>query len=193
MSEVVFLLEEESAKVLIEGLWPRLVPPNIEVRPRYVVFEGKQDLERQLARKVRGYLNPASRFIVLRDQDNAPNWQSIKARLTDLCRSGGRPEAIIRIACRELEAFYLGDLSAVETGLGVPGLGAQQFKAKYRDPDHFGSPSRELAALTRNRYQKVSGSRAIAPHLNLDRPRSCSFRQLLEAIKRAVSPIARGA
>ena len=46
MSELVFMLEEQSARAMLEGLLPKLLPA--EVTPRYVVFEGKQDLEKQL-------------------------------------------------------------------------------------------------------------------------------------------------
>ena len=57
MSEIVFFLEERSAQALLEGLLPRLLPGVHAVR--YLVFEGKQDLEKQLARKLRGYSTTA--------------------------------------------------------------------------------------------------------------------------------------
>jgi hypothetical protein len=91
----------------------------------------------------------------------------------------------VRIACRELESFYLGDLQAVESGLGVSGLAGKQNKAKFRDPDRLSSPSRELEKLTGNRYQKIAGTRAIAPYLDLRAPRSRSFHHLLRAIRSA--------
>jgi hypothetical protein len=68
MSEIVFFLEEESAKALLERLFPLLIPKGSQVSPRFIVFEGKQDLEKQLPKKLRGYLNPRARFIVMRDQ-----------------------------------------------------------------------------------------------------------------------------
>lgn len=52
MKTIVFLLEELSARVLLEGLMPRLLGPSVATR--YLVFEGKQDLERQLVRRLRG-------------------------------------------------------------------------------------------------------------------------------------------
>ncbi|MGD0365641.1 MAG: DUF4276 family protein [Bryobacteraceae bacterium] len=185
MRELVFFLEKESAKALLENLFPLLLGPESQCHPRFVVFEGKQDLEKQLERKLRGYLNPQARFIVLRDQDKG-NCREIKRTLAALCRRALRPEAKVRIACRELEAFYLGDLRAVELGLGVSGLASKQGRVKYRDPDRLQSPSRELAKLTGHRYQKVAGSRAIARHLDLESPRSRSFHHLLRAIRSAV-------
>lgn len=42
---LVCLLEEPSAKDLLLGLLPKLLPSSVDVH--YLVFEGKQDLERQ--------------------------------------------------------------------------------------------------------------------------------------------------
>ena len=64
------MLEERSAKALLESLLPRILSPETEFR--CIPFEGKQDLEKQLIRKVRAYQNDQARFIVLRDQDSHP-------------------------------------------------------------------------------------------------------------------------
>lgn len=186
MRELVFLLEEESARAMLEGVLTRMLPTELPVR--YIVFEGKQDLERQLSRRVRGYRNPQARFIVLRDQDNHPDCTAIKARLMTLCRDGGCNGALVRIACRELESFYLADLRAVERGLLIEGLAKQQQKQKYRNPDRLVSPSRELRNLTKGLYQKVGGSRVIGPHLDLSNTRSMSFKNLVMGIMRLAEP-----
>jgi hypothetical protein len=189
MRELVFLLEEESAKALLQGLIPRLVPNEILVVPRFIVFEGKQDLDRRLEGKLRGYLNPRAGFLVVRDQDRS-DCRKVKQNLVNLCKKAGRPDAIVRVACRELEAFYLGDLVAVEVGLGVTGIASRQDRASYRNPDQVQLPSRELEALTGRRYQKIAGSRSIAPHLNLEAPRSRSFLHLIEAVRKIAARLA---
>jgi hypothetical protein len=188
MKEIVFLLEEASAKELLAGLIPRIVRGEEQIRAKYVVFEGKQDLEKQLERRLRGYLNREARFLVLRDQDSG-DCRRLKNGLAAKCAAAGRPDAVVRIACRELESFYLGDLAAVERAFGLPGLARRQGEQKFRNPDRLGSPSRELERLTRNRYQKVSGSRAIAPHLQLDGSASASFRNLVGAIRRLATEL----
>lgn len=76
MRELVCLLEEASAKAMLESLLPRVLDSRI--RHRLLAFEGKQDLERQLTSKVRGYQNPCARFLVLRDQDSAPDCRAEK-------------------------------------------------------------------------------------------------------------------
>ena len=182
MTELVFFLEEESARALLLGLCPRLIPATSPIEVRFIVFEGKQDLDRELERKLRGYLNRRARFIVLRDPDRA-DCRKVKRALVARCERAGRPDAVVRIACRELEAFYLGDLRAEELGLRVGGLLPKRNKARFRDPDRLPSPSLELGKLTDGRYQKVTGSRAIAPHLDLEAPGSRSFRHLIHAIR----------
>ncbi|NTV96191.1 MAG: DUF4276 family protein [Thiobacillus sp.] len=183
MRELVFLLEESSAKALLESVLPRIL--NAETGFRCIPFEGKQDLERQLTRKIRAYQNRQARFIVLRDQDSHPDCTQLKNRLLDLCHASGKADrCLVRIACRELETFYLADLQAVERTFGLTGLARHQQSRKFKAPDHLGSPSRELKTLTGNRYEKVAGSRAIGRHLCLDNERSPSFRNLLAAIRR---------
>lgn len=132
MKTIVFFLEEPSAKEMLIGVLPRLLPENIQVR--YIVFQGKQDLEKNLRRKLHGWRVPDSVFVVMRDQDSG-DCRAIKAKLADLCREAGQDGVLVRVACRELESFYLGDLAAVEQGLGLKGLKMHQQGRKFREPD----------------------------------------------------------
>jgi len=183
MKELVFLLEEPSAKAMLESVLPRLLTEGMLFR--LIPFEGKQDLERQMTRKIRAYQNHQARFIVVRDQDSNPNCLQLKQRLLNLCQDSGKQDkCIVRIACTELESFYLADLQAVERGLGISGISSKQQTKKFRAPDNLSSPSRELKTLTRHRYEKVIGSRAIGQHLQLDNDRSRSFRNLIAGIRR---------
>ncbi|MFT4555162.1 MAG: hypothetical protein ACI8P0_000034 [Planctomycetaceae bacterium] len=180
MRTLVLLLEEPSAREMLKGLLPQILPDTIQTQ--YVVFEGKQHLDKELVRRLRGWKRPNSSFVVLRDQD-AGDCLVIKDSLLGKCQEAGHSEAVVRIACRELEAWYLGDLAAVETALHIQGLTKNQKKAGYRNPDKVVNPSSELRKLTRDRYQKVAGSRAIGPELNVDRNLSRSFQVFVAAIK----------
>lgn len=180
MKTIVFFLEEPSAKEMLLGVLPRILSENIQVR--YIVFRGKQDLEKNLKKKMNGWKMPDSVFVVMRDQDSG-DCKAIKAKLADLCREAGREEVLVRVACRELESFYLGDLAAVEQGLGLRNLKAQQQNRKFRNPDALGNPAEELYRLTSNVYDKLAGSRAIAPFLSLEANCSRSFNVLLSGIK----------
>lgn len=178
---LAFFLEERSAREMLQGLLPRLLPVSAAVS--YVVFEGKQDLERNIVRKLRGWRVPNTRFIVLRDQDSA-DCLTVKRGLLDKCRQAGKSDAVVRIACRELESWYFGDLRAVERGLGLTNLTRYGEQRKYRAPDDILAPARELSKVTRNAYQKVAGSRAIGPNLSLSGNTSRSFQVFLEAMRR---------
>lgn len=190
MSSLVFLLEEESAKNMLEGIVPRLVPEGVHVQ--YMTFSGKQDLEKQLNRKIRLWLDPDSRFIILRDQDSG-NCSAIKARLLNIVQATGRADVcFVRIACHELESFFLGDLEAVGQALNIPSISRKQNKNPYRRPDSIANAAEELKKLTGNRYSKLAGSRAIAPCLSLNGSnRSHSFGVLVEAILRQASLLPR--
>ncbi|MGY1920557.1 DUF4276 family protein [Pseudomonas tolaasii] len=181
--ELVFLLEERSAKVMLETLLPRMLDERIEFR--LIAFEGKQDLEKRMTMRMKSYVNEDARFIVMRDQDSDPNCIALKARLIAKCQASGRAAvSLVRVACRELETFYLADLKAVETALGVKGLSTKQQGAKFRNPDYLVSPSHELKILTKQKYEKISGSREIGRYLEIENPRSDSFRNLIQGIKR---------
>lgn len=170
---LVFFLEDPSAREMLQGLLPKLF--NTEMNPpRYVVFEGKSDLEKQIVKRMRGWITPNDQFIIMRDQDSE-DCLHIKQRLIEKCREAGRDGAIIRILCRELESWYLGDLIAVEKGLRLNNLAKHQRRQKYRAPDRLGNPAAELQTLTKKAYQKIAGSRAIGPHLSLTNNRSHSF------------------
>lgn len=105
MSELVFLLEEASAEEMLKGLLPRLLPADLSVR--YITFEGKSDLEKQLVRRLRGYLVPNAQFIVLRDKD-AGDCRLIKAGLVVKCygpNCGRRTHVFWAELLSELEPF----------------------------------------------------------------------------------------
>lgn len=181
--EIVFLLEERSAKVLLEQLLPRVLDDRIDFK--LIAFEGKQDLEKRMVMKLQGYLNPEARFIVMRDQDSDPDCKGLKEKLAKKCNESGKgAKTLVRIACRELETFYLADLSAVEKAFKLKGLAEKQNSAKYRKPDYLVSPSHELRMITKQHYEKISGSRELGRLLDLDNSRSDSFKNLIEGIKR---------
>ena len=185
MKTLVFCLEEPSAREMLKGVRPRLLPEDIDIRS--LVFEGKQDLQKQLEQRLRGWQKPESHFIVLQDKDSH-DCLSVKRKLQDLCARAGQREALVRIACHELESFYLGDLQAVEQGLGMKGLVAQQRSRKYIAPDALANAAEELKKLTRGRYQKILGSRSIGLHMDLEGGnRSHSFNVLIKGIRRLVA------
>ena len=89
---------------------------------------------------------------------------------------------LIRIACRELEAWYWGDLAAVSEAYGVD-LNYLSAKRKYRNPDSIDHPKKELKRYIPQMGQ-IEGARRIAPHMNLGENTSRSFQVFVQGVKR---------
>lgn len=181
MSEIVFLLEESSMEETLKGLLPRVLRNDISLK--YIKFNGKRDLEKKLPQKLRGYLKPDSRFVILRDQDSG-NCITIKKRLKTLCVQSNKPDALVRIVCRELESWFLGDLAAIEAGLGLTGLVQRQSEKKFRNPDSHNNAKQILKELTDGRYRRTSSAREISFHLDPENNTSHSFRVFVEGVKK---------
>jgi hypothetical protein len=188
MSRVVFLLEERSMKVLLEGLLPRLMP-NLPFL--CVAHEGKQDLEKSIPRKLLAWGEPGVAFVVVRDNDGRDCMQ-VKRHIASLCEDAGRADTLVRLACQELEAWYFGEPDALAKAYGRPALGDISGKAKYRDPDVIQKPSAELEALVPE-FQKVSGARRMGAVLSESGNRSRSFQVFLEGVRRLGAAMAQTA
>jgi len=140
---------------MLRGLIPALFPEWRErVDWQLVPHEGKTDLIRSIPRKLRAWREPGVRFVVVHDQDQADCLQ-LKGTLTELCRDAGRSDTLVRIACRELEAWYLGDLAAVEAGLGVTGI-AKEVSHRLLEMEAMASPA--ASRLTKRRPPNESES-----------------------------------
>ena len=179
--QLVCFTEEPSAKIMLEIILPKLIP-NIETR--VINFEGKQDLEKNIGNKLRLWKMPDTVFLVTRDQDSG-DCQVIKEGLLQKVISSGKENvSLIRIACHELESFYLGDLLAVETGMNIANLSKKQNKKKLRTPDTIVGAKEELQKIAKT-YQPVSGSRNISEYLKLDGSnKSISFNFLISGIRK---------
>lgn len=180
MTEIIFLLEEPSAKDLLEGLVPRLIPPGWSAR--FIPFQGKQDLERRMSRFLRAWQDPRARFVVLRDQDSG-DCREVKRGLTARCVEAGRADALVRVACRELESWIVGDLDAFAAEFKVAAAAKAKGKAKYREPDLLGNPVNELRAFVPT-YQKRDGARRMGPRLDPEKNASMSFRCFCSGLAR---------
>lgn len=178
MKRIVFLLEESSMQGLLEVLIPRMFPG---LCFQCVPHEGKQDLEKSIPRKLKAWREPGVLFCVVQDNDSG-DCQVLKQKLVALCGSGGRHDTLVRIACQELEAWYLGEPDALAEAFGNESLRGIRNKAPYRDRDAVVKPSAKIRNLVPE-FQKVSGARRIAKYLTRERNRSASFRVFVAGIE----------
>jgi hypothetical protein len=186
MKELVFFLEEISAQRFLEGILPRLLPSDIH--PIYVTFEGKNDLQKNLERKLREWKRPTLGFIILRDKDHE-DCVALKAHLKKLCVQSGKTNTLVRIACHHLESWYIGNLTTVLPLYNINNPLKYQSKRKYRNPDALSYACEELKKLTHNQYQKINGSRRIGDAFPIDHNtnRSHSYRVFIEGIHKVIS------
>jgi hypothetical protein len=178
VKQLVFLLEEESMKALLEVLLPKMLP--LGTGFLCIAHEGKQDLEKSIPRKLRGWQNPDAVFVIVRDKDGA-DCIEIKKRLVNLCQQAGRSDSLVRIACHELESWFLGDLAAVEKSFNIKRLAEQQRNRKYKEPDKLSNASEELEKLVKG-YRKVSGAKKIAACMTIDKNYSHSFNCFISGV-----------
>jgi hypothetical protein len=181
---LVFLLEEPSMKHLLEGLLPRLMPGWVKDEHFLCVpHEGKSDLDRSVPRKLGAWGVPGDRFVVLRDNDAAACVE-VKARLVKLCAASGRPDTLVRLACQELEAWYLGDLEALAAAYEDPKLCAPALRKRFVDPDAWEKPSLQVQRLL-PAFQKGQGARLMGAALrDADANKSRSFQVFVAGVQR---------
>lgn len=175
---LVFLLEEKSMKVFLDTLLSQILPSNINFFT--IPHEGKSDLKKSLPIKLKAWNIPDSKFIVVQDQDSN-DCRELKQELLDLCEECNR-EVLVRIACHELEAWYWGDLKAVEQAYGKD-LSKVGRKRTYRIPDDIVSPKRELQKLLPE-HQQIEGAKRIAQYIDIDRNTSVSFHMFIDGVKK---------
>lgn len=197
------LVEEYSAEVALEKLLPKILPSDVEFEIR--AFRGKNDLLKKLAQRLKGYkawLPENWRIVVLCDRDNE-DCKKLKKILEDRATSNGfitksssSNEKFIllnRIAIEELEAWFLGDATAIHQAYPkIPkSFEAQQ---RYRDPDAIkGGTWEALEALLQKKgyyrggLNKVEAARSIAEYMQPGNNRSSSFQCFCSGVQALVA------
>lgn len=182
--------EEPSAKNVFEILLPKLLPENVFFR--VYPHQGKQDLEKALRTTVPAISRiPGSKVLITRDQDSG-NCIDIKKNIDAIMTMNCNCDYYIRIVCKELEAWFLGDLIAVE--LAYPRFKPQQHqnKADFRNVDNITNPNEYLLKIipeysNRSTLPKLEVSETIAPFLDFNRNTSISFKQTISAITKLIA------
>lgn len=176
------MVEEPSMATFLDGLLPRLMPA-LEGRFQCVPHRGKNDLVKGISKRIRAWREPGVQFVVMQDQDNS-NCISLKSHLLIECEKSGRSDIMVRIVCRELEAWYLGEPEALQRAFPDHSsrILKELSKARYRNPDTVRRPSDVISKLIPE-FQKRSGAQRIAEHMSL-RNRSHSFRVFIKGLER---------
>jgi hypothetical protein len=187
MNVLYILTEEPSIKNILEEVLPKILPKNVSFR--ILVHQGKNDLEKALTEKITSLSRiEGAKILITIDQDTQ-DCKLLKQKLTSLIGNNCSCDYKIRIVCRELESWLLGDLSAIEKAF--PRFKSASFsqKAQMIDVDKIkGKPTDFLLRIIpefkdRKKLPKLEFSKKIAPFLNIDNNTSVSFNHTINAIK----------
>ncbi len=177
--------EEASFEKFARLLFTRLIP-GVDVR--IYPHQGKQDLERALRTTVPTISKiPDARILITRDQDS-DNCRTLKRRLLELVANQCSCAYKIRIVCRELECWMLGDMDAIAKA--YPRFKPEQYKHKadFREVDLIAdAPDRLLRMipeLKQNRsLSKIAFVSNVVPHMDMDVNTSGSFNHFVTAVR----------
>jgi hypothetical protein len=184
MGRIEILVEEPSMEECLRNLLPRLVPARWILDENYFIrkHQGKSDLIKSVRAKIpvfNHFFEPVS-VIIMHDQDSS-DCRLLKEEIRNICGSYSHP-LLIRIVCRELESWYLGDLDAIEKAYPRFKSKNYQNRTKLKNPDHLNAKDYLKRILPD--YQAISSSREISKFLNPELNRSGSFNQFVSGIKR---------
>lgn len=185
---VEFLLEEPSMENVLREILPQILPEGFYVNGNCFLrpHQGKSDLKKSIPSKVRVASNFSipTKIIIVQDQDSN-DCIELKKELAGICLKNGNCPVLIRIACRELENWYLGDMKAIEMVYPKFIPRKHKYKAKFRVVDNCHG-AYELENIIPS-FQKGFGSKNIPLHMNLEKNNSVSFNHFVSGVKRFLS------
>lgn len=190
MKHLFILTEERSLKIVLETLLPMVLPENVLFR--VIPHDGKQDLERSLPKTIPGLSKvPEARIIISRDKDES-DCVLLKEKLVKLINDHCQCPYKIRIVCKNLESWFLGDLPAVQSAYNRFQPGKYQMTSDFRDVDSIGNPTQLLQRIVPELQNSVSlpklkVAREISAGMVVDRNKSISFINFFKAIRSLIN------
>lgn len=183
--------EELSIKKVFDQILPKILPNNVFYR--VYPHQGKQDLERALVKTLPSISKiPGSKILVTRDQDHN-DCIEVKKQILDLIKDKCQCEFSIRIVCKELESWFLGDMKAIEAA--YPRFKANQYinKSEYRIIDKISYPNTILLKIIpeyrdRDTLPKLEAAENISQYLDTTINKSDSFNHTIKAITKLINP-----
>ena len=178
-------------KEVLKKILPKILAEKWIYETNYFIraFEGKSDLFKSLPRQIMALSKKQGvkvGVVVLHDQDSA-DCKLLKARLIKQMSAEESTPRLVRIICRELESWYIGDFKAISQA--YPNFKYINYinKAKFRNPETCNAEY-ELSKILPE-FQKISSAKAIAPFLKAENNRSESFKQFVSGIQKFTNPI----
>lgn len=182
--------EEMSSKIVFEGLLKKILPESIQ----YKIYphQGKQDLEKALKTTIPTISKiPNSKILITVDQ-NSKECTQVKKEIERIVAKNCYSQYLIRIICRELECWYLGDLDACTKVYPKFCFQKYQSKKKFRNVDLISNAPKILIKIIpelkgRKYLPKVDIAKRISPYLNIKSNRSISFNNFITGLNKLLN------
>jgi hypothetical protein len=171
---------------VLEKLLPLLLQGNTSFK--IYPHQGKQDLEKAIRKTIPTISKiPGSRIIITRDLDSS-SCLKIKTDLDEIAKVNCYCPYKIRIVCRELESWFLGDLDAVENAFQRFKSLNYKGKAELRNVDAIIQPSEYLLRILPEysgvKYlPKLEVAEKVSRKMEIDRNRSTSFHHFIQSVR----------
>ena len=193
------LVEEPSMEAALCEVMPKILQGRARWKPINMGSKGK--LLNTLPARLRAYrkrINKGEKLkiIVLVDRDS-DDCETLKHRLETIVQeaglitktrvsSRGDFQVVTRIAIEELEAWFMGDVDALQAAF--TSLMSVNFPGNFRNPDNDGTWERlhrflKHQGIYRKSYPKIDAARKIAKHMEPGRNRSPSFQCFLQGVE----------
>ncbi len=186
--------EEPSIEKVFNSILPKLLDVE-SVNYRVYPHQGKNDLEHALRTTLPIISKiPNSRILITRDQDLC-DCKELKLKLDAIVKDNCACPYFIRIICRELEAWFLGDMIAIQQAYPRFDASRHQNSSKFRDIDKIQSPNVRLKEIipdyqSLDNFPKNETAERISPFLSLDNNfalnKSLSFKNTMQAIQKLI-------
>lgn len=190
MKTLHIFTEEQSAKNVFETIVPPLLPNDVTLR--VYQHQGKQDLEKAIKKTVPSISKiPGSVILITQDQDN-DDCKVVKQRIIDLLDNKCACIYSVRIVCRELESWFLGDLHAIQRAYPRFRIDNHIHKSEFKNVDAIQKPNNYLLRIIpeysgRDKLPKLETSEKISKFLDINNNTSESFKQTLLAIRTLIA------
>ena len=193
MQRVVFLVEGATDADFLHAFLPRVGI----AKERFVVmpFKGKGDLLGNFHLRIRRWREPGARFVILVDQDE-DDCKRLKRDITESAREKCAIQSerlLVRIACREAEAWYLGDIAALQEAYPDARPSVWRSISRRKNPDDIRPPKPSGILANIPGFAKRDAAERMGDILgrkwleSVENNRSASFRCFASSLMRIFS------
>ncbi|TAE49129.1 MAG: DUF4276 family protein [Cytophagales bacterium] len=109
-------------------------------------------------------------------------------KLKEIYFQNGDCKVLIRIVCRELESWYLGDMQAIQQAYPSFKLDKYTNKKKFREPDIMNNAAEEIEKILPE-FKKINSAKLISQYLDVvnglkNKNKSESYKQFIKGVQK---------